>query len=65
MKIYEIVNMYNFHFDRKFYFENKTTFIEFLLMCPGHSGQNVALRFDTTVFCGYFDALKHKLNHVD
>lgn len=29
MKIYEIVNMYNFHFDRKFYFENKTTFIEF------------------------------------
>lgn len=31
MKFYEIVNMYNFHFDRKFYFENKTTFIEFLL----------------------------------
>lgn len=31
MKFYEIVNMYNLHFDRRFYFENKTTFIEFLL----------------------------------
>lgn len=37
MKIYEIVNMYNFHFDRRFYFENKTTFIEFILVRPDYS----------------------------
>lgn len=28
MEIYQIVNMYNFHFDRRIYFENKTTFID-------------------------------------
>ena len=50
MEIYEIVNMYNFHFDRRFYFENKTTFIEFLLMRPGHSRQNFVLGFDTAMF---------------
>lgn len=40
MKIYEIVNMYNFHFDRRIYFENKTTFIEFFFVRPGHWCQN-------------------------
>lgn len=64
MKIYEIVNMYNFHFDRRFYFENKTTFIEFLLMRPGHSRQNFVLGFDTTIVIT-MHALKHKLNIVD
>ncbi len=42
--------MYNFHFDRRFYFENKTTFIEFVLVRPGYSRQNFVVRCDTEVF---------------
>ena len=48
MKIYEIVNMYNLHFDRRIYFENKTTFIEIFLVRPAHYRHNfVTVRFDT------------------
>lgn len=51
MKIYEIVNMYNFYFDRRFYFENKTTFIDIFLVRLAHSRQHFVVRLDTVNCC--------------
>ena len=41
MEFYEAVNMYKIHFDRRLYFENKTTFTECLLVLPAHLHQTL------------------------